>query len=435
MDTHSQPTPLPEKVLRRHFELLKELLPDFNRLVLGEGRPADTLLNHYLRSHRELGSRDRRFLSQAIFSYFRWYGWSVGKLGLEPVEACLLGAMLDSIELHPSFAYIQAQCKGPEGMIPIGNLTITEKRDAVGEWYKDSPQSQPLALVDLLPSDFEEVVAPQAINQCIEEFQHRPPAWIRSRTETSELVKILAEHNIPAQTHGLATSAISIESGVSLAHELKDHTGQFIVQDIASQCVGLICAPSTGQDWWDCCAGAGGKALHLMDLMQPEGKVLATDVRIEALKELKKRARRYGIRNIRTQPFNAATDEPFTKTFDGVLVDAPCSGWGTWARNPDARWRTSRREVIQAANRQLKILNNAVWCVKPGGALVYAVCTLTRPETEEVVMNFLDQHTNFKLDPFANPLTGEQTNGQLQIWPWDGPGDAMFIARFIRQRE
>ncbi len=429
-NTHAKP--LPEKVLRRHFELLSDLLSDFSRLVFEEGRPADTLLNQYLRSHRELGSRDRRFLSQALFSFFRWYGWTIGKLDLAPVEACLLGAMLDSTELHPSFQYIQRQLKIPKEVIPIGERSIREKHDAIEAWYKNNDHKS-LEPADLLPPDFQAVVDPDIIDRCITEFQQRPPAWIRSRTDSTILIQALTERNIPARPHQVLQTAIAIESGVSLAHELKDHAAQFVIQDLASQCVDLVCAPSSGQEWWDCCAGAGGKSLHLMDLMQQEGKILATDVRLNALKELKKRARHYGIRNIRTQPFNAAADAPFTKTFDGVLVDAPCSGWGTWARNPDARWRTSQKEVAQCANRQLKILNNALWCVKPGGVLVYAVCTLTRPETEEVVMNFLDQNENFRLDPFINPLTGEQTDGQLQICPWDGPGDAMFIARFTRK--
>ncbi len=435
MDNDSQKKALPEKVLRRHRELLQELLPEFTRLVFEEGRPADSLLNHYLRSHRELGSRDRRFLSQSLFSFFRWYGWTVGKLNLEPLEACLLGAMLDTVELHQSFEYIKAHSNAPEALRPIGDLTISEKCASVGDWYAGTAQSQPLALTDLLPADFEQVVDLKVLEPCIEAFQQRPPSWIRSRTEPGELLQALANRRIACGQHARQSAAISIEGGISLTHELKDHGGQYIVQDISSQCVGQVCAPELDQDWWDCCAGAGGKALHLMDLMQQQGKVLATDIRSDALKELKKRARRHGVRNIRTHPFNAATDEPFTKTFDGVLADAPCSGWGTWGRNPDARWRTSKRDVVQCANRQLKILNNAKWCVKPGGVLVYAVCTLTQPETEEVVMNFLDHHSNFHLDPFPHPLSGEQTDGHVQLWPWEGPGDAMFIARFKRDME
>ncbi len=435
MDNNTQPSPLPEKVLRRHAELLSVLLPDFSRLVCEEGRPADTLLNRFLRNHRELGSRDRRFLSQAVFSFFRWHGWTVGKLGLSPSEACLVGAALDTTELPPSFKYMQNQFKLPPGIAPIGDQSVADKRDALNEWFKDVPGIQPLALVDLFPSDFEDVVDPGAIERCIASFQQRPPVWIRSRAGAESLLQALEEQQIPGSVHPQVSAALSLAAGINLSSVLNKHSGQFVVQDISSQCVGLICAPDRGEEWWDCCAGAGGKALHLMDLMQQEGKVLATDVRNDALKELKKRARHHGIRNIRTQPFNAVHDEPFRKTFDGVLVDAPCSGWGTWARNPDARWRTSRKEVTQCSNRQQKILNNATWCVKPGGVLVYAACTFTRPETEEVVMNFLDHHANFKLAPFANPLTGEQTDGQLQVWPWDGPGDAMFIARFIRTED
>jgi 16S rRNA (cytosine967-C5)-methyltransferase len=435
MENKAKPNPLPEKVVRRHAEMLGELLPEFSRLVIEEGRPADALLNMYLRSHKELGSRDRRFLSQAIFSYFRWYGWTVGKLGLPLSEACLLGTALDMEELPQSFEYLRTRCKLPFDIEPLGGKSVEEKRSTLNEWIKDIENLQPVEFTDLVCSDFSSVVDPDAIERSLIVFQQRPPAWMRSRTNPAELVQALEERKIPCHVHDSIKAAASVEGGVSLANVLSQQASQFVVQDVASQCVGLICDPEKGGDWWDCCTGAGGKALHLMDLMQQDGKVLATDIRIPVLKELKKRARRYGIKNIRTQLFNAVNDEPFTKVFDGVLADAPCSGWGTWGRNPDARWRASKRDVMQCSSRQLKILSNAKWCVKPGGILVYAVCTFTRPETEEVVMNFLDQNPNFKLDPFTNPLTGEQTDGQLQIWPWDASGDAMFIARFVRDAE
>ncbi|MBT8042133.1 MAG: class I SAM-dependent methyltransferase [Pontiella sp.] len=435
MDSDNTPNPLPEKVVRRHAELIVDLLPDLSKLVFEDGRPADTLLNTYLRAHRELGSRDRRFLAQAVFSYFRWYGWTVNRLGLNPVEACLVGAALDMAALPQSFEYLAGRCKLPFKVEPVGDQSVEEKCSVLAEWFKDEPASESLALSDLVLPEFGELVDPDQANRCIVEFQKRPPAWIRARTEPEAITKALHERQVPTASHDRVTAAVSVKGGVSLAGILSEQISQFVVQDITSQCVGLVCAPKKGEDWWDCCAGAGGKAMHLMDLMEQDGKVLATDIRAPALKELKKRARKHGIKHIRTQPFNAVNDEPFTKTFDGVLADAPCSGWGTWSRNPDARWRTSRRDVAQCANRQLKILNNAAWCVKPGGVMVYAVCTLTRPETEEVVMNFLDHHANFKLDPFPNPLTGEPTSGQLQIWPWDADCDGMYIARLVRDAE
>jgi 16S rRNA (cytosine967-C5)-methyltransferase len=433
MDNISQTNTLPEKVQRRHFEIVQEIIPDFTRLVVDEGRPVDVLLNHYLRNHRELGSRDRRFLSQAVFSYFRWYGWSVVRLGLEPVDACLLGVLLDSTGLHPSFEYARQRGALPATACPAGDLSIGEKGVRVAAWFPETLQDAPLLPEELFPPYFKDLVDSRIFEHGVTEFQQRAPVWLRTRTSAAALSQILDDHDIPNQAHPRMLNAVAIESGISLDHTLRDQAGQFVVQDISSQCVGQVCSPAEGEEWWDCCAGAGGKALQLMDLMHQQGRVLATDTRIDALKELKKRARHYGIRNIRTQPFNAVSDEPFTKTFDGVLVDAPCSGWGTWGRNPDARWRASQRDVIQCATRQLKILSNAKWCVKPGGTLVYAVCTLTRPETEEVVMKFLDAHPDFRLAPFPDPLTGQPTDGQLQVWPWDGPGDAMFIARFVRQ--
>ena len=435
MTDQNQPFTLPEKVLRRHADLLADLLPEFTRIVLEEGVPADTSLNAYLRAHREFGSRDRRFLSQAVFSYFRWYGWTVNRLRLSPSEAALIGSALDADEIPRGFQYIEDRSSLPFKVSALGGMDLAKKQEFLNECFKDVLGTAPLTLADLVLPEFDTVVDPEAKDRSITAFQQRPPTWLRARKDPLEIIRTLTEQSIPSKRHTQVTEALSLEGGISLTHALKDHAGQFVVQDISSQCVGLVCAPAENEEWWDCCAGAGGKAIHLMDLMDQKGRVLATDIRGGALKELKKRARKHGIRHIRTQAYNAANDEPFKKVFDGVLVDAPCSGWGTWGRNPDARWRSSRRDVIQNAGRQLKILDNVAWCVKPGGVLVYAVCSLTRPETEEVVMKFLDHHTRFILDPFLHPLTGAKTDGQVQIWPWDADCDGMFIARFRRMEE
>ncbi|MCF7849813.1 MAG: hypothetical protein K9M45_13260 [Kiritimatiellales bacterium] len=435
MDTENAARPLPEKVMRRHTELILEILPDLVRLVTDEGRPADVLLSHYLREHKELGSRDRRFLAEAVFSFFRWYGWTFQKLNLSLAEACLVGAALDSTELHPSFQYMEKRFKLPYPLEPLGDKTLAEKLASLNECYKERENFQPLEISDLVFPEFGSVVDPDNALACIHEFQQRPPAWIRTRTDPTEILQTLEECKIASRQHEMLPGAVAVPGGANLNLALSPHSGQYVVQDIASQCVALVCTPEKDGDWWDCCAGAGGKAIHLMDLMQRTGKVLATDTRVPALKELKKRARQLGIRNILTHPHNVLYDPPLTKVFDGVLVDAPCSGWGTWSRNPDARWRSSRRDVIQHGSRQLKILCNAAMCVKPGGTLVYAVCTITRPETEEVLARFQDQNPDFKPTPFIHPLTGQETSGALQIWPWEAPGDGMFVARFTRDAD
>ncbi|MBM4152137.1 MAG: RsmB/NOP family class I SAM-dependent RNA methyltransferase, partial [Kiritimatiellaceae bacterium] len=96
------------------------------------------------------------------------------------------------------------------------------------------------------------------------------------------------------------------------------------------------------------------------------------------------------------------------------------------------RWRTDPRDPAQKRNVQTKMLHNAAKCVKVNGSLVYAVCTFTREETTGVLERFQAEHPSFELVPFAHPLTGALTKGTLQIWPWEGPGDGMFIARFRR---
>jgi 16S rRNA (cytosine967-C5)-methyltransferase len=193
---------------------------------------------------------------------------------------------------------------------------------------------------------------------------------------------------------------------------------------------GIICAPIEGQSWWDVCAGSGGKSLHLLDLARGQLDLLATDTRDKALKELQRRqqGRRFAFRNL-----NAETDALPDTPFDGVLVDAPCSGFGTWARNPDARWRTDSDDITHLAGVQTLILGRASTTVKPGGVLVYSVCTLTRAETSGVVTAFLSDHPDFKPEPFVNPLDGASCDGTLLLPPERASGDGMYIARFRRR--
>jgi 16S rRNA (cytosine967-C5)-methyltransferase len=409
---------LDQKISARQTAVLGELLSLSLREVLEKGHPADRLLARFFKNRRELGSRDRRFLSEALFSFFRWLGWS-RPLGLAPLEAAALGWMLDQTEVHPVVAAL-----AHPGWHPAGDRTLDQKLLLLNEWF---PAAADLKKSDLVFPRFEASLELPAGREEIfyETLQQRPPTWIRLRSD--DFRKTLDEAGIPFSEFMRIPGAVSIPAGRSLG--ALGHSGQYEVQDIASQAVTVSAAPEPGSDWWDGCAGAGGKALHLADWIGSDGKVLATDTRENALRQCKKRARTDGISTLRLQPHNLAEAEPFTKQFDGVLVDAPCSGWGTWSRNPDARWRSDPRDPAQKRNLQLRMLDKAAQCVKPGGVLLYAVCTFTREETIEVIESFCADHSGFALDPFNNPLTGEPTGGSLQIWPWDGPGDGMFIAR------
>jgi 16S rRNA (cytosine967-C5)-methyltransferase len=420
---------LNEKIINQQTRLAVEVLENMTPHVLEHRHPADRVLARFFKNRRELGSRDRRFLSELFFSYFRWLGWT-RVLNLKPLEAAALSWLLDQTDLH-----VALQSAAKPGWTPLGGKTLDEKISALAEIFQgleivDAPPSSrfnPLEKSALIFPEFgSSVDFPDGGEDLFyETLQQRPPTWLRLRDETFK--QALTEAAIPYKEHAKVPSIISIEGGTSLGKV--GLGGQFEVQDVASQAVAMIAAPEPGSDWWDACAGAGGKTVQMADLIGSEGKILATDIRAEALHECKKRARSGGISNVRMQLHDLAKDKPCTKEWDGVLVDAPCSGWGTWSRNPDARWRTDPRDPAQKRNLQVKMLNNAAQCVKSGGLLVYAVCTFTREETAGVLERFLAARPEFSPEPFTHPLTGEQTNGTLQIWPWEGPGDGMFIAR------
>jgi len=165
--------------------------------------------------------------------------------------------------------------------------------------------------------------------------------------------------------------------------------------------------------------------------------VVATDSHPGRLKEAARRARRSPFRNVTTKPWEGkATRHPAgkPKSFDGVLVDAPCSAVGTWRRNPDARWSLDPEAVPRLAALQLDLLLAGAAGVKPGGTLVYSVCTLTPAETHGVVREFLKAAPDFRLDPFPHPLDGAKTPGTVLFWPQDADTDALFVARMVRTK-
>ncbi len=273
----------------------------------------------------------------------------------------------------------------------------------------------------------------------IEWAQRRPPLWIRAcpATGAEEIAALLRTQNIVVEPHPRLPGALALRGARVNLYELPAfREGRFEIQDAASQGIGLACAPRPGERWWDACAGGGGKSLQLGALMQGRGLVLATDIRAYKLEELRRRARRAGLHNLRAEPWDGSgIKRQWAKAFDGVLVDAPCSGAGTWRRNPDARWRVGPDDIAELAATQLRILTLTAPAVKPGGRLVYSTCSVLAKENAEVVQAFLAAHPEFSLAPFIHPLTGEATDGTVQLLPWDTDNDAMFAAVLQRAPE
>jgi len=321
-------------------------------------------------------------------------------------SALILSHRLDACEIHPSIAILADK---PD-LQPLEELSLDEKAVVANGAHID----------DLVPTWFREVLYKPDIHlrKCIEAFQKRPPTWLRVTNQSSRPTPL-------AKPHPTIPGAWSVTGSPPLSDPHVE------IQDIASQSVGLICDPKAGESWWDVCAGSGGKSLHLADLMANKGSIVATDIRESALVELRRRATRAGVRIIKPTPVSPPKEGNFEISppsegwrsrggFDGILVDAPCSGLGTWSRNPDARWRTSADDVRNRAEVQAEILRESAKIVRAGGRLVYSVCTITGLETMDVINAFLHDRKDFALDTPPH-----------WIWPWEGPCDGMFVARMV----
>ncbi len=265
-------------------------------------------------------------------------------------------------------------------------------------------------------------------------LQREPKLWLRvKRGQASSLMdKLPGTHVSPT-----FPEALVYEGETDLFKTPEFQAGEFEIQDISSQAVGVFCNPKPGETWWDACAGEGGKLLHLSDLMQNKGLIWASDRAAWRLQKLKRRTARAKAFNYRAAFWDGGAKLPTKTKFDGVLVDAPCSGVGTWQRNPHARWTTTTEDVKELAEVQKRLLTNVAMSVKPGGKLIYSVCTLTRAETSEVAEAFNRMHPEFA--PLALP--DFQSNGRalpsaatLTIWPQDLGGNGMFVTAWQRKK-
>lgn len=356
-------------------------------------RPADAVLREALKSDASLSAVQRREISQAVFTYYRWRGWHDRKREVESRIAW-------SLELADRFR------KNP--------FTLTAealRTKAVSEWLHaemDCPEPW------------------------LRSLQREPLLWLRARPgKARELANKLGQCKVPKGF--LMRDALEFQGAKDLFKTEEFQAGAFELQDISSQAVGVLCAPKPGETWWDTCAGEGGKTLHLADLLQGRGQVCASDKAEWRLTTLKQRAARAQVQNYQSALWDGGADLPFAMKFDGVLVDAPCSGVGTWQRNPHARWTTAPEDVRELAALQLQILSNAATAVKPGGKLLYAVCTLTRAETTAVADSFSTAHPEF--ESLALPVLREEAaklgvKGQptMTIWPQEFGGNGMFVA-------
>jgi 16S rRNA (cytosine967-C5)-methyltransferase len=374
---------------QRAFGLASEVIRKSSR-----EHPADAVLRSALRQAGGLTTEEASLITRSVFSYYRWFGW------LEK-SAPVRERIVRAIYLADRFA------KDP------GAFTDSELiQNAIPGWVEK-----------------EMAITPQWIRF----LQTEPKLWLRTRPgHGNSLASELGDCE-PFTLDSLL-DALHYFGRTDLFRTKAFHSGQFEIQDLASQAVGVICNPQAGHVWWDACAGEGGKTLHFSDLMQNKGLIWASDRSQWRLQRLKRRAARAGVFNYRTALWDGGQKLPTRTRFDGVLVDAPCTGIGTWHRNPHARWTARPEDVSELSNVQKQLLGNAAAGVGPAGKLFYSVCTLTNSETIEVIRMFEKSHPEFQKLAIPNPLAPKSKPvNELWLWPHPYGNNGMFISGWVRQ--
>jgi 16S rRNA (cytosine967-C5)-methyltransferase len=252
-----------------------------------------------------------------------------------------------------------------------------------------------------------------------------------------EAIAALKAEGVTAMATQLSPVGLRVHGRPPLATMQVFKDGLIEVQDEGSQLVALLADARPGMRVADFCAGAGGKTLAMAAQMKNKGKIVACDVLEGRIDRAAVRFNRAGVHNVERKALSSERDQWVKRhagTFDRVLVDAPCSGTGTWRRNPDAKWKLTPEDVAELEQVQRNILDSAWRLVKPGGRLIYATCSLLAEENEAQIEAFLAAHADFKRVPagevWAGAIGGDcpATSDTLSLTPAQHGTDGFFVA-------
>ncbi|MBI4182555.1 MAG: RsmB/NOP family class I SAM-dependent RNA methyltransferase [Proteobacteria bacterium] len=420
-------------------------------LVAGIARlaePADRLIADYFRRRRYAGAKDRRAIVERVYGVLRrWQRLHVA-LELEPpAPARLLVAADVAVTEKRAPAEVAALFEaGAYGAAPLAppERALLERLAAAGEgalagapeWVR---HEYPAWLDQPLRARFGARLGPEmdALNR---------PAPLdlrvnRLKATREEAGRALAEAGIPARPTPLSPLGLRLPAHVVLARSAPYRAGLVEVQDEAAQIAALVAGARPGMTVIDYCAGAGGKSLALAAEMANAGRILACDISRARLRPLAQRLRRAGVAIVETRLLDAeGRAHPPLPEADLVFVDAPCSGSGTWRRNPDAKWRLGPETLAALAREQDRILARAAAVVRPGGRLVYATCSVLGAENEDRIETLLSARKDYRLRPMSDlwrvRLAGEPPPGGpfLALSPHSHGTDGFFVAALERSR-
>ena len=376
-----------------------ELLDAIIAAARAKAAPADRILADWFRNNRFAGSKDRRAIRELVFAAIRACG---------PVPETGRAAMLRLAEVDPAIAPLfDGSTYGPAPLI----------------------EGERVAAGGVAPAWLAERLAASGVAGAeAETLLERAPLDLRVNALKAERATLdLPVEAVPTD----APQGLRLAPGTPVEQWPAFREGQVEVQDSGSQLACLALGAQPGETVVDLCAGGGGKTLALAAAMDNLGRLVASDTDRNRLSRLAPRAERAGATNIETvlldpqRELEALAD--LVGKADAVLIDAPCSGTGTWRRNPEARWRLDEKELERLTAVQARLLDIAAQLVRPGGRIAYVTCSLLDAEGADQFDGFLARHAQFR--PRALDLPLGQPRGQgIRLTPRHDGTDGFFIA-------
>lgn len=361
-------------------------------------QPAAGVLKEWGARHRFAGSKDRAAISSIVFDTLRVRSSAAWIMAAETPRALVLGAMARARGMDREA--LSALCSGtahaPEP------LSAGELERLGGNFIADAPAHVAADVPEWLTSHFQRAFGERYLPEA-EALAKRAPVDLRVNALKSDRDKAAAAlaHLDPAPTSlspwGLRMAVGEDGRGPALAAEPSFEKGQIEVQDEGSQLAALVSGARAGWQVLDLCAGAGGKTLALAGMMGNRGQIFASDSDGRRLMPIFKRLEKAGVRNVQVRAPKGAKDilSDLEDRCHLVFVDAPCTGSGTWRRNPDAKWRMRPGALEIRMREQDEVLETATRFVRPGGRIVYVTCSVLCEENEDRVAAFLEKHSEF----------------------------------------
>ena len=425
---------IPAPLLQATLDLLSE--------VESTPRPADAVTSAYFRAHRHFSDRDRGAIMELLYDLLRHrarLGWWLNRLGSSGNPRNRLVAWLVLAEAR-TLEQMQRLFSGAK----FAPAALTEREAALARALQGGSLDHPEMPEEVRLECPHWAVAPlrrrfgAAFGAEMAATLAAPSLDLRVnqiKASRASVLRGLKELGLDAEATALAPQGIRLPERLSLARLPWLKTGEVEIQDEGSQLVAALLDAQPGERVVDFCAGAGGKTLAIASQMNNRGRIVACDVNEARVKRCAERLRNAGVHNTEVRVLASETDRWVKRhklSFDRVLIDAPCSGTGTWRRNPDARWReTGEDGLANLVALQARVLASAARLVKPGGRLVYATCSLLPDENEDQVTAFLAANPAFRLVPMgeAAPELAEAVGGDtLSLTPARHETDGFFAA-------